>query len=66
MDNSHLPCPVTIDGRGVGAFLRGKKGTALTYFRDSEGDSWAVVELCGPELLIISKDYIRENREETP
>lgn len=64
MDNTHLPCPVTIDGRGVGAFLRGKKGTALTYFRDSEGGPWAVVELRGCELLIIHQSYIREERKD--
>ncbi len=65
MTNSRLPCPVTLTGRGVGSHLRGTTGTALAYFRDTEGDSWAVVEMDGPSLVIIHQDYIREEREES-
>lgn len=56
------PVPVTLGGRGVGAGLRGKTGKALVYFRDLDGDSWAVIEMDrDASLLIIHQSYLKEN-----
>jgi hypothetical protein len=62
------PVRVTVTGEEhTETGMHGRTGTALAYFRDSEGRPWAAVELDpegepGPSIRIFHQFSIREDR----
>lgn len=56
--------PVRITITGSRTQRDGNTGTALAYFRDSEGESWAALEMDDQSLIIMHQNYVREDQSD--